>query len=148
MRRLGETGIFAAARVSPFEPKEFGGPEAGMEPRAGSVVSFAFVEPLAERRDVLATLIVGPAVNGCRRLTVRINAHQTVPEGTGRNVSDVALQRSFCENLVDGRHDLPESYIRVDLGSAYGRRFQPSLDLDEGLRKKVSDVIEAGGADA
>ena len=87
-----------------------------MESGAGSVVSFAFVEFLAECADVFTTLVVGPAVYGRRRFSPLINAHQAVPEGTRRDVGDLGVL-SLLEYAIDRSHDLSERCIGIDLGS-------------------------------
>ena len=118
-----------------------------MKPRTGAVVSFAFVELSAECGDIIAALIVGPAVYRCRRLPGGVDAHQAVPEGTGCNVSDVAF-RGFCQSFIGRRDGLSKRSVGADLRSTRGGRFQLSIDLDERFRKQIPGVIEESGTNA
>ena len=120
-----------------------------MEPRTRSIMDPSFVKLLTQAFNMIAAPRIGPAVNLCRRLAVRIDADKAVPKRTRRDMTDLAFNFfRFSQNFVDRGNDLFKCLVGVDLRTAVVGRGQRTLVLDHRPRQNVPRVIIQRGAHA
>ena len=120
-----------------------------MKPRTGSIMDLRFVKFFPQRCHLFTAPRIGPAENFCRWLAFCIDADQTVPKRTRRNVADLTLDLfRFPQNLIDCRNDLIERFVGIDLRTAVIGRGQRALILNHRSRQHIAIVVIQRGAHA